>query len=55
MKMLDLGDPLLDVEDDERGGHEAHGEDDANGVQQAIRTEELRLSLEITMVFYSQE
>ena len=36
MEVFDLGHPLLDVEDDERGGNKAHGEDDADGVQQAV-------------------
>ena len=33
MEMLDLGDPLLNVEDDKGSRHKAHGEDDADGVQ----------------------
>jgi hypothetical protein len=36
MEVFDLGHPLLDMEDDERGGNKAHGEDDADGMQQAV-------------------
>jgi hypothetical protein len=36
MEVFDLGHPLLNVEDDKRGGNKAHGEDDADGVQHAV-------------------
>ena len=43
LQVLHLAHTLINVEDDEGGGHEAHGEDDADGVEKTyanLATEE---------------
>jgi len=37
MEVFDLGHPLLNVEYDKGSWHKAHCEDDADGVQQAVK------------------